>query len=85
MLEDVFKATDFMNKALEAIKVDSFINALTFDKVLGKEMGNTWRADFCINFEKGSDFPYRRHRCHRRGTGRGPRRCRSHRGGPRKA
>ena len=35
MLEDVFKATDFMNKALEAIKVDSFINALTFDKVLG--------------------------------------------------
>ena len=31
-----------------------------FDKVLGKEMGtNTWRADFCMNFEKESDFPYR--------------------------
>ena len=35
MLEDVFKATDFMNKALEAIKVDSFIKDFTFSKLLG--------------------------------------------------
>lgn len=35
MLEDVFKATDFMNKALEAIKVDSLITDFTFDKLLG--------------------------------------------------
>ena len=35
MLEDVFKATYFMNKALEAIKVDSFIKDFTFDKLLG--------------------------------------------------
>ena len=35
MLEDVFKATDFMNKGLEAIKIDSFIKGFTFDKLLG--------------------------------------------------
>lgn len=35
MLEDVFKATDFMNKALEAIKVDTFIKDFTFEKLLG--------------------------------------------------
>lgn len=35
MLEDVFKATDFMNKALEAIKIDTFISGFTFEKVLG--------------------------------------------------
>ena len=35
MLEDVFGATMFMNKALEAIKVDGLISGFTFDKLLG--------------------------------------------------
>ena len=35
MLEDVFGATKFMTKALEAIKVDGLISGFTFEKVLG--------------------------------------------------
>ena len=35
MLEDVFGITDIMNKALEAIKVDTVINDFTFGKLLG--------------------------------------------------
>lgn len=35
MLEDVFGATNFMTKALEAIKVDGLISGFTFDKLLG--------------------------------------------------
>ena len=35
MLEDVFKATDFMNKAIEAIKLNGIIDGFTFDKLLG--------------------------------------------------
>ena len=35
MLEDVFKVTDFMNKALVAIKVDSLVSDLTFGNILG--------------------------------------------------
>ena len=35
LLEDVFKATYFMNKLLEAIKVDSVISGFTFEKLLG--------------------------------------------------
>ena len=35
LLEDVFKATDFMTKALDAIKVNSFFEGFTFDKILG--------------------------------------------------
>jgi len=31
-----------------------------FDKVLGKDTGtNTWRADFIMNFEKGTNYPCR--------------------------
>ena len=35
MLEDVFKATDIMTKALDAIKVNSFFEGFTFDQLLG--------------------------------------------------
>ena len=35
MLEDVFGATKFMTKALEAIKVDGLISGFTFEKLLG--------------------------------------------------
>ena len=35
MLEDVFKATDFMSKAIEAIKLNGVIDGFTFDKLLG--------------------------------------------------
>ena len=35
MLEDVFGATNFMTKALEAIKVDGLISGFTFEKLLG--------------------------------------------------
>ena len=35
MLEDVFKATDFMTKAIEAIKVDSLLKGFTWEKLLG--------------------------------------------------
>ena len=34
-LEDVFKATDFMSKAIEAIKLDGVITGFTFEKLLG--------------------------------------------------
>ena len=39
MLEDVFKATDFMTKFLDAIKVNSFFEGFTFDKLLGTIVG----------------------------------------------
>ncbi len=35
MLEDVFKATDFMSKAIEAIKLNGIIDGFTFEKLLG--------------------------------------------------
>jgi uncharacterized ion transporter superfamily protein YfcC len=35
MLEDLFKATDIMTKAIEAIKLDGIVNGFTFDKLLG--------------------------------------------------
>jgi uncharacterized ion transporter superfamily protein YfcC len=35
MLEDVFKATQFMTKAIEAIKLDGVISGFTFDKLFG--------------------------------------------------
>ena len=35
MLEDVFKATDFMSKAFELIKVDGILEAFTWEKLLG--------------------------------------------------
>ena len=35
MLEDVFKATDFMNKAIEAIKLNGIVDGFTIDKLLG--------------------------------------------------
>lgn len=35
MLEDLFKATDIMSKAFEAIKLDGIVNGFTFDKLLG--------------------------------------------------
>ena len=35
MLEDVFGATQFMTKAIEAIKVDGLISGFTFEKLLG--------------------------------------------------
>ncbi len=35
MLEDVFKATNFMTKAIEAIKLDSVVSGFTFEKLLG--------------------------------------------------
>ena len=35
LLEDVFKATDFMTKAIEAIKLDGIVSGFTFDKLFG--------------------------------------------------
>ncbi len=35
MLEDVFKATDFMSKGLELIKVNTLIDSFTWEKLLG--------------------------------------------------
>jgi uncharacterized ion transporter superfamily protein YfcC len=35
MLEDVFSATNFMTKAIEAIKLDGIVSGFTFDKLLG--------------------------------------------------
>lgn len=35
MLEDVFKATDFMTKAIEAIKLDGVVSGFTFETLLG--------------------------------------------------
>ena len=35
LLEDVFKASQFMTKAIEAIKLDGIVNGFTFDKLLG--------------------------------------------------
>ena len=35
LLEDVFNATMFMTKAIEAIKLDGIVKGFTFDKLLG--------------------------------------------------
>ena len=35
MLEDVFKVTNFMTKAIEAIKLDGIVNGFTFEKLFG--------------------------------------------------
>ncbi len=35
MLEDVFKATNFMSKAIEAIKLNGVVDGFTFEKLLG--------------------------------------------------
>jgi len=43
MLEDVFKATNFMSKAIEAIKLNGVIDGFTFDKLLGSVAAfGTW-------------------------------------------
>lgn len=50
MLEDVFHATDFMNKALDAIGVNSFLEGFNFDKLLGTVVafGNYTYNDYMI-------------------------------------
>ena len=50
MLEDVFNATDFMSKAIEAIKLDGIISGFTFDKLLGSvaAFGNWTYNDYMI-------------------------------------
>lgn len=43
MLEDVFNATNFMSKAIEAIKLDGIVSGFTFDKLLGSVAAfGTW-------------------------------------------
>ena len=43
MLEDLFKVTNFMTKAIEAIKLDGVVNGFTFDKLLGSVAAfGTW-------------------------------------------
>jgi len=50
MLEDVFKATDFMSKAIEAIKLKDVIDGFTFEKLLGSivAFGNWTYNDYMI-------------------------------------
>ena len=50
MLEDVFKATNILTKALELIKVDGLINGFTFDKLLGniKAFGEWGYPDYLV-------------------------------------
>ena len=50
MLEDVFKATDFMNKAIEAIKLKDVIDGFTFEKLLGNvaEFGSWTYNDYMV-------------------------------------
>ncbi len=50
MLEDLFKATDIMNKAIEAIKLDGIVSGFTFDKLFGSVVafGNWTYNDYMI-------------------------------------
>ena len=50
MLEDVFNATDFMSKAIEAIKLNGVVEGFTFDKLLGSVVafGNWTYNDYMI-------------------------------------
>ena len=50
MLEEVFKATDFMNKAIEAIKLKDVIDGFTFEKLLGNvaEFGSWTYNDYMV-------------------------------------
>lgn len=50
MLEDVFKATDFMNKAIEAIKLNGVVEGFTVDKLLGTltAFGNWTYNDYMV-------------------------------------
>ena len=50
MLEDVFKATQFMTKAIEAIKLDGVVSGFTFDKLYGAVVafGNWTYNDYMV-------------------------------------
>ena len=50
LLEDVFNATVFMSKAIEAIKLDGIVKGFTFDKLLGSVVafGNWTYNDYML-------------------------------------